>query len=224
MLAERRDGTRRLYSIRPEAIESVRDFLDELWPSALGRLKSTVEGDRRTAATHEVRVTVDDYRTEIRIEAAPAEVFPYLTEADLMIRWMGDWADLDPVSGGRFVVDINGVPIRGRYVAVEPPRRVVFSWGAAGNERHSAGVDHGRDHLAPGRRCHPAPTRPPAASPRTARPARHRMGTLPRPPHDCGRGRRSPAPTPGRPNRRRESPGSRESLGSSQEQSASRSP
>ena len=47
VLAERRDGTRRLYSIRPEAIESVRDFLDELWPSALGRLKSTVEGDRR---------------------------------------------------------------------------------------------------------------------------------------------------------------------------------
>ena len=79
-------------------------------------------------------MTGDDYRTEIRIEAAPAEVFPYLTEADLMIRWMGDWADLDPVAGGRFVVDINGVPIRGRYVAVEPPRRVVFSWGAAGNE------------------------------------------------------------------------------------------
>ena len=47
VLAERRDGTRRLYSIRPEAIESVRDFLDELWPSALGRLESTVEGDRR---------------------------------------------------------------------------------------------------------------------------------------------------------------------------------
>ncbi len=47
VLAERRDGTRRLYSIRPEAIDSVRDFLDELWPSSLGRLKSAVEGDRR---------------------------------------------------------------------------------------------------------------------------------------------------------------------------------
>jgi DNA-binding transcriptional ArsR family regulator len=47
VLAERRDGTRRLYSIRPEAIDSVRDFLDELWPSALARLKSTVEADRR---------------------------------------------------------------------------------------------------------------------------------------------------------------------------------
>ena len=76
----------------------------------------------------------DDYRTEIRIDAAPAEVFPYLTDAGLMVQWMGDWADLDPVPAGRFVVDINGIPIRGRYLAVEPPHRVVFSWGAAGND------------------------------------------------------------------------------------------
>jgi DNA-binding transcriptional ArsR family regulator len=47
VLTERRDGTRRLYSIRPEAIESVRDFLEELWPSSLDRLKAAVEADRR---------------------------------------------------------------------------------------------------------------------------------------------------------------------------------
>ena len=47
MLNERRDGTRRLYSIRPEAIESVREFLEELWPSSLARLKEVVENDRR---------------------------------------------------------------------------------------------------------------------------------------------------------------------------------
>jgi len=46
VLAERRDGTRRLYSIRPEAIESVRQFLDELWPASLARLKTTVERDQ----------------------------------------------------------------------------------------------------------------------------------------------------------------------------------
>ncbi len=49
LLHERRDGTRRLYAIRPEAIESVRQFLDELWPSSLRRLKSVVEHDRRRA-------------------------------------------------------------------------------------------------------------------------------------------------------------------------------
>ena len=46
LLGERREGTRRLYAVRPEAIESVRAFLDELWPASLARLKATVEGDR----------------------------------------------------------------------------------------------------------------------------------------------------------------------------------
>jgi DNA-binding transcriptional ArsR family regulator len=47
LLHERRDGTRRLYAIRPEAIESVRAYLDELWPTSLDRLRATVERDKR---------------------------------------------------------------------------------------------------------------------------------------------------------------------------------
>jgi DNA-binding transcriptional ArsR family regulator len=47
LLHERRDGTRRLYAIRPEAIESVRAYLDELWPASLDRLRATVERDKR---------------------------------------------------------------------------------------------------------------------------------------------------------------------------------
>lgn len=47
VLAERRDGTRRLYSIRPDAIDSVRDFLEELWPASLSNLKAAVEHERR---------------------------------------------------------------------------------------------------------------------------------------------------------------------------------
>ncbi len=47
VLTERRVGTRRLYSIRPEAIDSVRDFLEELWPSSLSNLKAAVENERR---------------------------------------------------------------------------------------------------------------------------------------------------------------------------------
>jgi uncharacterized protein YndB with AHSA1/START domain len=76
----------------------------------------------------------DAFTTVIRIAASPEEVFPYLTDASLIVRWMGDWADLQPHTGGRFVLDVNGVPVRGRYLAVEPPQRVVFSWGAAGND------------------------------------------------------------------------------------------
>ena len=76
-----------------------------------------------------------EYASQVRIGAAPEEVFPYLTDAVLMLRWMGDWAELDPRVGGQFVVDINGVPIRGRYLHVEPPHRVVFSWGSPGSDR-----------------------------------------------------------------------------------------
>jgi uncharacterized protein YndB with AHSA1/START domain len=79
-------------------------------------------------------VTDDTYTTAVRIKAPPEEVFPYLTDPELMVRWMGDWADLQAEAGGRFSLDINGVPIRGRYTVVEPPHRVVFTWGAAGND------------------------------------------------------------------------------------------
>jgi uncharacterized protein YndB with AHSA1/START domain len=84
-------------------------------------------------------VSDDTFATTVRIAAPPHEVFPYFTDASLMVQWMGDWAELRPVPGGRFVVDVNGVPIRGRYLVVEPPHRVVFSWGAAGNDTLPAG-------------------------------------------------------------------------------------
>jgi DNA-binding transcriptional ArsR family regulator len=43
LLSERRQGTRRLYVLRPEALEPVRSVLDDLWPDALVRLKHVVE-------------------------------------------------------------------------------------------------------------------------------------------------------------------------------------
>jgi DNA-binding transcriptional ArsR family regulator len=46
LLRERREGTRRLYAVRPEAIASLRAYLDELWPASLDRLRETVEGDQ----------------------------------------------------------------------------------------------------------------------------------------------------------------------------------
>jgi DNA-binding transcriptional ArsR family regulator len=52
ILAERREGTRRLYSVRPEAIESVRSFLEDVWPSSLARLKDTVESRHESRSRH----------------------------------------------------------------------------------------------------------------------------------------------------------------------------
>jgi DNA-binding transcriptional ArsR family regulator len=45
LLTERRDGAKRLYTLRPESLDQVRAVLDELWPDALARLKDVVEQD-----------------------------------------------------------------------------------------------------------------------------------------------------------------------------------
>jgi uncharacterized protein YndB with AHSA1/START domain len=74
------------------------------------------------------------FTTTVRIDAPPAEIFPYLVDTDLITRWIGEWAELDPTPGGKLALDVNGVPIRGAFLVVEPPHRLVFSWGAAGND------------------------------------------------------------------------------------------
>ena len=75
----------------------------------------------------------DVFATEVDLPAPPAEVFRYLTDPAAMIRWMGQHATLKPVPGGAFEIDINGVPVRGQYLEIDPPRRVLVSWGVAGN-------------------------------------------------------------------------------------------
>ena len=67
--------------------------------------------------------------TSVRIAAPPGVVFPYFTDPRLMVTWIGDRVDLDARPGGRFAIDFSGVAARGSYVEVEPPHRVVFTWG-----------------------------------------------------------------------------------------------
>jgi uncharacterized protein YndB with AHSA1/START domain len=78
-------------------------------------------------------------RFETRINATPDEIFPYLTESDLFVQWLGTSATLDPVPGGEFALDFEDTQARGRYVTVDPPRRVVFTWGVPGDEILPAG-------------------------------------------------------------------------------------
>jgi uncharacterized protein YndB with AHSA1/START domain len=73
-----------------------------------------------------------DFATSIEIEAPIEIVFEHLVRPERMTRWMGRNAKLRPVPGGDFSVDVNGYLVRGKYVEVEPPRRVVVSWGMAG--------------------------------------------------------------------------------------------
>ena len=41
------DGRRRLYAVNPDGFEDVSEFIGELWPSALRRLRDAVEADER---------------------------------------------------------------------------------------------------------------------------------------------------------------------------------
>jgi DNA-binding transcriptional ArsR family regulator len=43
LLRERREGTRRLYSMRPEGLEELVAFLDDFWTVGLERLRRAVE-------------------------------------------------------------------------------------------------------------------------------------------------------------------------------------
>jgi uncharacterized protein YndB with AHSA1/START domain len=81
----------------------------------------------------------DPLRNEVRIAAPPEVVFPYFTDPARMVDWMGVGALLDPRPGGTFRVEANGRDVvLGEYVEVEPPHRVVFTWGFAGTERVAA--------------------------------------------------------------------------------------
>ena len=49
LLEERREGTRRLYRVRPEAFGEVSAYLESFWDESLLALKNVVESDERRA-------------------------------------------------------------------------------------------------------------------------------------------------------------------------------
>ncbi len=67
---------------------------------------------------------------EIRVQARPETVFSYFTNAEKYRRWKGQDAELDPRPGGLYRVHMGeGATIRGEYHVIEPPRRLIFTWG-----------------------------------------------------------------------------------------------
>ncbi len=47
LVAVRPVGQRRLYALRTEGLESVRELLEQMWPQSLQRLKHAIEPDHR---------------------------------------------------------------------------------------------------------------------------------------------------------------------------------
>jgi uncharacterized protein YndB with AHSA1/START domain len=73
--------------------------------------------------------------SSVYIDARPERVWEYFTRPEAMVQWMGEYACLEPEPGGQFTVNIKGAPVRGRFVCLDPPHRLVISWGYAGSDR-----------------------------------------------------------------------------------------
>ena len=78
-------------------------------------------------------MATDCYRGSIHIDAEPEFVYGYFTRPEALVRWMGDRAILDPRPGGRFTLVFGDRTVEGRYVELDPPTRLVITWGRLGS-------------------------------------------------------------------------------------------
>ena len=70
---------------------------------------------------------------ELHIDASPETVFAFFTDPALMVRWKGTKATLDPRPGGIYRVEMSEQVIAvGEYVELDPPSRLVLTWGWEG--------------------------------------------------------------------------------------------
>lgn len=66
----------------------------------------------------------------IAIAASAETVYALWTTSDGLASWWGTSAEVDPRPGGAVRVLLDGGPVmRGEFVELDPPRRVVFTFG-----------------------------------------------------------------------------------------------
>ena len=76
---------------------------------------------------------------ELAIDASPETVWEFLVDPEKLSRWFGSRAWLDPRPGGQYRVDvIQGHIASGEFVELEPPHRLVhtFGWETEGDQEN----------------------------------------------------------------------------------------
>jgi uncharacterized protein YndB with AHSA1/START domain len=74
-------------------------------------------------------------RRETRIAAPPAAVFALMTDPQMIVRWMGTEAQVQPEPGGIYLVNVTGARFaRGSFREVVPVHRLAYSFGWDGSE------------------------------------------------------------------------------------------
>jgi uncharacterized protein YndB with AHSA1/START domain len=83
----------------------------------------------------------DTIEVSVHVAAQPEIVFPYFTDPRRYVQWMGRDATLEAVPGGCYRVHIrDGIEAVGEFVEVDPPRRLVFTWGWTHDHEVPAGT------------------------------------------------------------------------------------
>jgi len=80
----------------------------------------------------------------IAIDASPDTVWQFLVDPEKATRWMGQTASFDARAGGAYRVGvIPGHSASGEFVELDPPRRLVFTWGWEPGDNGPAAVPPG---------------------------------------------------------------------------------
>jgi uncharacterized protein YndB with AHSA1/START domain len=86
---------------------------------------------------------------EIAIAARPETVWEFLVDEAKMTRWMGTSAELDPRPGGVYCCSvIPNHTARGEFVELDPPNRLVFTFGWDANDEGPNPVPPGSSTIA----------------------------------------------------------------------------
>ena len=82
-------------------------------------------------------MTTDITRIEqrIKIEARPETVFSFLTDPAKLAMWQGQHVAVDVTPGGMHRIVIrDGMVMRGEYLEITPPTRLVYTFGWEGDD------------------------------------------------------------------------------------------
>jgi uncharacterized protein YndB with AHSA1/START domain len=67
-------------------------------------------------------------------------VFEFFVDPERIVQWMGLSASADPIEGGGWsILFPGGVETWGRFIEIDPPKRLVFSWGSRRLDAQIAG-------------------------------------------------------------------------------------
>lgn len=74
--------------------------------------------------------TADAIEREVHLATSVDRAFAFWVDPALLVRWMGDRAEIDARAGGRWRLEYGDRYVAaGEIVELDPPRRIVLTWG-----------------------------------------------------------------------------------------------